>query len=107
MNPQILAPLAIVIFAGLPLLVLGYLIKYRKRVSLIAGYDPARVRDPEGLARWFGSWTLTLGGLSVLFAGLLAAFARHTTVVVAGYVVLNVACAVLLTTGCRRYTAEK
>jgi uncharacterized protein DUF3784 len=107
MSPQILAPVVVLLFAGLPLLVLGYLIRYRKRLGLIAGYDPARVRDPEGLARWFGSWVLALGALSVIFAGLLAAPSSHTGAIVVGYVVVDFACAAVLVLGCRRYTVGK
>ena len=41
------------IFVGISLLfsLLGYLIKYRGRVHLIAGYDEKQVRNKEGLAK--------------------------------------------------------
>ncbi|WP_206633405.1 DUF3784 domain-containing protein [Methanoculleus taiwanensis] len=46
---------------GFVMLGLGYLIRFRGRVELIAGYDEKRVRDPEGLARFVGTNLLLLG----------------------------------------------
>lgn len=46
---------------GVILLVLGYLIRIRKQMNLLAGYDSEKVTDPEGLANWVGGWCLLLG----------------------------------------------
>jgi hypothetical protein len=46
-------------------LALGYLIKFRGRVDLIAGYREGRIRDAAGLAGFIGT--------SLLFLGILAA----------------------------------
>lgn len=46
---------------GFVMLALGYLIRFRGRVDLIAGYDEKRVRDPEGLTHFVGTNLLLLG----------------------------------------------
>ena len=46
----------------------GILIKYFGMVTLIAGYDPERVTDEDGLADFVGTNTLYVAGLSVLVA---------------------------------------
>jgi len=43
-----------------PLMLLGGII-YRGNVELIAGYDPNKVTDKEGLAKWVGSNIIFLG----------------------------------------------
>ena len=47
---------------------LGVLIKYFGMVRLVAGYDPDRVTDEEGLARFIGTNTLYVAALLVLVA---------------------------------------
>lgn len=46
---------------GLLLAGMGSLIRYRKQLRLISGYRADRVRDPDGLAHFFGGWTIVLG----------------------------------------------
>ncbi len=41
---------------------------YRGRVELIAGYDPGKVTDKEGLGRWVGSNLIFIGIYSLIFA---------------------------------------
>jgi len=47
---------------------LGVLIKYAGRVELIAGYDPDRVADEEGLADFVGTNALYVAGLLLVVA---------------------------------------
>ncbi len=47
---------------------LGVLIKYFGMVRLIAGYDPDRVTDEEGLADFIGTHALYVAGLVFLVA---------------------------------------
>lgn len=39
----------------------GYLIRFRGKVTLIAGYDPDKVKDSTGLSTWIGNNLLLLG----------------------------------------------
>jgi len=44
----------------------GYLIRYRGKVTLIAGYNPKTVKDSRGLSTWIGNNLLLLGGIGVV-----------------------------------------
>jgi len=46
----------------------GILIREFNRMELIAGYDPEKVTDDEGLARFVGSYTLVVAGLTAVVA---------------------------------------
>ena len=45
----------------------GYLVRYRGKLNLIAGYDERKVADKAGLQRFAGNAIFTLAG--ILFAG--------------------------------------
>jgi hypothetical protein len=57
-------------------LALGYLIRFRGRIDLVAGYKEGRVRDAKGLSRVIGN--------SLLILGILAAFTLALIVLVPG-----------------------
>lgn len=61
---RVLGLLATAGFVG----VLGVLIKYFGAVRLIAGYDPDRVTDEEGLAEFVGTNTLYVAALVLAVA---------------------------------------
>lgn len=58
-------------------LILGYLIRYRGRFELIAGYREGQVRDPTGLSRVVGSSLLLLGILAAGTLGLVVTFPNN------------------------------
>lgn len=58
-------------------LVIGYLIRFRGRVDLIAGYQEGRIRDPKGLARVVGDSLLLLGILGGVTLGLIISFPQR------------------------------
>jgi hypothetical protein len=55
-------------------LALGYLIRFRGRVDLIAGYREGRIRDTTGLARFIGDSLLLLGVLAAITFTLVLVF---------------------------------
>jgi len=55
----------LVIGSGLFVGVLGILIRYAGMMHLIAGYDPDRVTDEEGLANFIGVYTFLIAALTV------------------------------------------
>jgi len=55
----------LVIGGGLFVGILGILIRYASMTHLIAGYDPDRVTNEEGLANFMGAWTLVVAVLTV------------------------------------------
>jgi hypothetical protein len=58
--------LIILEFFTILFLALGYLIRFRGRVDLIAGYREGRIRDPAGLSTFIGNSLLLLGILAIL-----------------------------------------
>jgi hypothetical protein len=52
---------------GLMLFVFAYLIGVKKKVTLIAGYNPEKVKDEAGLARFAGVMTTIFGLVVILF----------------------------------------
>ena len=51
----------------------GYALKYQRRYHLIAGFDAAKVRDPDALAVWLGNGGFALA--AVCAGGILALLA--------------------------------
>ncbi|ACL17692.1 hypothetical protein Mpal_2412 [Methanosphaerula palustris E1-9c] len=45
---------------------IGYLIRFKGKVTLVAGYDPKRVRDSTGLSTWIGNSLLLIGVIGVI-----------------------------------------
>jgi len=72
-DAETLAGVALLCFGALVVGYLGYRIRYRGDVFLVAGYDPESVTDPEGLGDFVGGVVLALGGVTAVYAvGLLA-----------------------------------
>ncbi|AGB31111.1 hypothetical protein C488_01914 [Natrinema pellirubrum DSM 15624] len=83
---------------------LGFLIKYFGAVRLIAGYDPDRVADEEGLADFIGTNTLYVAALVFLVAGVEYTDSfGGSDVVWIGFVVGVVGLAARMIVGARRY----
>jgi len=61
-------------------LALGYLIRFRGRVDIIAGYREGRIRDPAALSRLVGNNLLLLGALAALSFVLVLVFPEYEVV---------------------------
>ncbi|MBB6109911.1 DUF3784 domain-containing protein [Mucilaginibacter lappiensis] len=64
--------------AALLLIFLAYLIKYKKQVEIIAGYDERTCKDKDGLANWIGGSLLVTGLLCLLLAIIATLMPNHT-----------------------------
>lgn len=64
------------ILLGMSLLIIlpGYLIRFKHKVEIIAGYDPKRVKDKAGLAKWVGSNLLALGFIGLVTTAIAFAY---------------------------------
>lgn len=62
----------ITVFIGLTCIVFSYLIGKRQMVEILAGYNPEKVTDREGLGRWVGTNLILMGILAFVSAGLMA-----------------------------------
>lgn len=86
--------------------VVGVLIREFEMVELVAGYDPERVTDDEGLARFVGTAVLFLAGLTALVGVLeLVRPVDGQPVVYTVYAVLTVLLVSYMVYGARRYTS--
>lgn len=94
----------VTILEGLLFLLLGYFIRYKQMVEIIAGYDPKKVVDREGLAKWVGS-NLILLGITAFFAfGAEFALSSAGVKIFMGYhllIVLGICVRTAL--GCKKY----
>lgn len=58
--------LCIMIGSALPLYVIAYLIRVKKRLNLVSGFNPALVADPDGMADWVGLFCFLIASAVVL-----------------------------------------
>jgi Domain of unknown function (DUF3784) len=89
---------------SLLLVVCGYLIKYKRKLRLIAGYDARKVRDPAGLADWVGTNLLALAVCAFLIGALTHMFPGLSAALSALFVVAVVGTCLYTTFGAQRFT---
>ena len=95
----------VMLLSALPLFVIAYLIRGRKQVGLIAGLDPNRVADREGLGRWVGLMLFLLGAVTILMGLGIWLYIGKTLIIVLAGVALLSALTIALVVGIRRYAA--
>lgn len=84
----------------------GVLIREFEMVELIAGYDPEKVTDDEGLARFVGGYTLVIAGLAAVVAVLeLVRPVDGQPLAYSLYAAASVALAGYMIYGAQRYTS--
>lgn len=89
---------------GISFFFVGYLIKFQGMVEMLAGYDPSRVTDKQGLANWVGSNFFLLGVVSFFTAAVgLIARGLNVTVLVLAHVAVLLALILRIALGTRRY----
>ena len=95
----------VMLLSALPLFVIAYLIRGRKQVGLIAGLDPNRVADREGLGRWVGLMLFLLGAVTILMGLGIWLYIGKTLIIVLAGVALLSALTIALVVGIQRYVA--
>jgi hypothetical protein len=96
--------LIILEFFMLLFLVLGYLIRFRNRIDLVAGYREGRIRDEKGLSRVVGTSLLVLGVLAAAILGLVILFPEKEVLLFLLYTAVVVpVVGILSVLGSRRY----
>ena len=86
---------------------LGYLIRFRGRIDLIAGYGEGRVRDVKGLLRVVGNSLLMLGILAAATLGLVFLIPEREVLLFLLYTtVLVTVIAIASFLGSRRYLKQ-
>ena len=89
---------------SLLLVVCGYLIKYKRKLRLIAGYDARKVRDPAGLADWVGTKLLALAVCAFLIGALTHLLPSLSAVLSALFVAAIVGTCLYTAFGAQRFT---
>ena len=93
------------LLSALPLFVIAYLIGVRHQFGLIAGLQPDRVADREGLGRWVGLMLFLLGVVTILMGlGIWLFISQTLTIVLAGVAFMS-ALTIALVVGIQRYVS--
>ncbi|WP_183557123.1 DUF3784 domain-containing protein [Mucilaginibacter sp. SP1R1] len=82
---------------------LAYLIKYKHKVGIIAGYDEHTCRDKIGLANWVGGTLILTGIICLLLAILLIFLPNYTNLIMLVYGVTILIGSVTASIGGKKY----
>ena len=93
----------VMLLAALPLYIIAYLIGVKKHVGLIAGSNPARVVDGDGLAKWVGMTLFLIGVVIVLMGMGICLFIGKTVTIALSGIALITALIIALILGIKRY----
>lgn len=88
---------------GIFLLLVGSLITRFNLVEVIAGYEPNKVKDKEGLARWVGGHLMVMGILGVVSGFLGYFFSGQSLYIALVYFLTIPVLAVKTALGSRRF----
>ncbi len=75
-----MATIIVTVLIGVTCVAFGYLISKKQMLDMLAGYDPKKVTDKEGLARWVGTNLVLMGILAFFSAALMAVLPQVLTV---------------------------
>lgn len=100
---EILFPI-ILGFVGLAIGIPSYFTKSRRWPGMIAGFDPARCSDVDGLTRWVGGTGMVMGGVCLLAAAVTYAAPQFRGAVIVIFTISIVVGCMVTTSGCSRFT---
>ena len=91
---SLLALFSFISLVGLIGIRMGYLIKYKNKPGLIAGYDPNRVKDRQGLCDFMGANLMLTGLVVILFGAAISItlFFNPNSLAILGWIAAEVAC---------------
>ena len=95
----------VMLLSALPLFVIAYLVGVRQQFGPIAGLQPDRVADRQGLGRWVGVMLFLLGVVTVLMGLGIWLFISETLIIVLAGVALMSALTIALVVGIQRYVS--
>jgi hypothetical protein len=102
-DTETLVAVALMLVTAAVIVYLGYRIRYRGDVRLVAGYDPDDVVDDEGLAALVGGVTIALGVVHGLY-GLGLLYFPPTLAFWSGYLLVFLGGIAVVQARGRRYT---
>ncbi|SDP18645.1 protein of unknown function [Mucilaginibacter sp. OK268] len=89
--------------AAILLIFLAYLIKYKKQVGIIAGYDERTCKDKDGLANWIGGSLMITGLLCLLLAVAATLMPNHNDPMMIAFGIIVLLWVVIVNVGGRKY----
>lgn len=93
----------LIVVSGLLAVFIGYLIKDRGMIQLVAGYDPDEVIDEAGLANFIGTLAIAIGVVTIMM-GILEYQNVGNGILWYVFGVFIVGSAVVMLVGTNRYT---
>lgn len=90
-------------FIAVLMIFIAYLIKYKKKVNIISGYDEQIYKDKDGLANWVGGTLIIMGILCFLFAITIIILPNYTTLMMAAYGITIFVFGLIAATGSNKY----
>lgn len=102
-NKQSIFLASIVSLMGVGMLVLGYLIEFQKKITLIAGYQSGQAKNPGGLAHFIGYGLLALGAFELIMAILLIALPSRLKTLLITLAIIDFVGIFVLVIGMRSY----
>ena len=93
----------ILIAAALIIIFLAWLIKYKKKVNLISGYDENTVKDKDGLANWVGGTLIIAGALALIPSTILLLNALPAGIAVIAYGVIILGGVIITIAGGKKF----
>jgi UDP-N-acetylmuramyl pentapeptide phosphotransferase/UDP-N-acetylglucosamine-1-phosphate transferase len=103
MNKDTLILTLILAACGLLFMFLGYLVRYKKKLNIIAGYDESRVHDKNGLANWAGAAIIILGATYLILSLINCIFPNHQTCILNIFAAITIIGCIIMIRGCRKY----
>lgn len=95
---------SIFIFIGIFLILTGLIIWRLKIARIIAGYDPERVTDSDGMARWVGQNLILMGILIFLLALIEIMFPKiKNGFIISAYLIIVAGLSIVILSGTRKY----
>ena len=106
MSTQTIVAPALVAVTGLIAAFFGFRIRSRGDVQLIAGYNPQRVGDPVGFARFVGNSCYAMSAVALIAALVLLTRPVATGIVMLGFAILVIMGIVVLLVSRDRYQRQ-
>ena len=85
----------ILIFMGLLVCLLGYLVWVKQNLTLLAGKKEKFIKDKKGLSGFMGKWLVAIGVITMLMPICMIIFGQH---------IVGIYAAIILTIAVRIYT---
>ncbi len=92
---------------GLVIMLMSYLIKYKKMASLISGYDENEVADKDGLCNWMGGMLMWPGIYAIITGAVMWQYPAAALPVGFSFGVFTVVMVIIAVAGAQKYKKDR